>query len=288
MVDTPETVASKRIRYLRLMRKAQQLDDPLLIRLIQQKLALHSRIGSSPATDRGVIIPFPSMQASAKTFDPEPLMFESSDFKLNKGRGEIDKKLISFYCIAVIVLVFMFVFLARCYNPDVFSWPIRVTPYEPTKVATSIDYGLQYAPELNLFAGACVLLLVGHMFWAVYRKFRKDDQFSRNAMESLLHSISLDTGWTEYELFLISAEGWSVTDARIDGDFKRYMAHQALPYYVMDFVRKNHEKIDESLIKKEEIEPTSLRDLAKALLLFPGSILLPVLIPIFFGYNPPW
>ena len=281
MVDTPQAVASKQNRYLRLMRKAQQLDDPLLVRLIQQKLALHSRTGSRPATDKRVIIPFPSMQASAETFDHEPLMFESSDFNLNEGRSKMDKKLISFYCMAILVLVFMFVFLVRFYNPDVFS----ILPYRPMNAVTSIDYGPQYAPELNLFAGVCVLLLVGHMFWAFYRKFKKDNQVDRNAPWSLLHAISLETGWTEYDLFRISADGWSVSGARIDEDFKRYMAHQVLPYYVMDFVRKNYENIDESLIKKEEITPTSLRDLVIALLIFPGSILLPVLIPILFGYS---
>jgi hypothetical protein len=79
----------------------------LLIRLIIQKLAVHSRTGSRPAAGRRVIIPFPSMQASAETFDYEPLKFESSDFNLNKGRGKMDKKLLSFYCMAVIVLVFI-------------------------------------------------------------------------------------------------------------------------------------------------------------------------------------
>ena len=288
MVHTPDRVTTKQSRYLRLMQQAQQLEDPLLVRLILQKLAILNRTGSRTTTDRRDIIPFPGTRASTETFDYEPLMLESSDFKLNNGRDKIDKKLISFYGMAGIILVFMFVFLVRFYNPDVFIWPIRVTPYEPTTVDTSIDHGPQYAPEFNLFTGVCVLLLVGHMFWAVFRKFRKDDQLSRNAMESLLHSISLETGWTEYELFRISAGGWSVSSAIIDEDFKRYMAHQVLPYYVMDFVRKNHEKIDESLIKKEEPEPTSLKDLAIALLLFPGSILLPVLIPTFFGYNPPW
>jgi hypothetical protein len=284
VVDTPETVSSKQNRYLRLMRKAQQLDDPLLVRLIQQKLALHSRAYYRPAIDRRVIIPFPGMQASAQTIDHEPLIFESSDVNLKKGRGKMDKKLLSFYCVAIIVLVFMVVFLVRFYDTDGFTSK-EFSPIKTYNVATGIDYGLQYAPELNLFAGACILLLMGHLFWTFYRKFKKDNQVSRNAMESLLFAISLETGRTEYELFRISAEGWSVSGARIDEDFKRYMAHQVLPYYVMDFVRKNHENIDDSLIKKEEIKPTSLRDLVKALLIFPGSILLPLLICMFFGFN---
>ena len=288
MVHNPDTDASKQSRYIRLMQQAQQLEDPLLVRLILQKVAILNRTGSRTTTDRRDIIPFPGTPASPETFDYEPLRFESSDFKLNNGRGKIDKKLISFYGMAGIILVFMFVFMARLYNPDVFLWPVRITPYEQTKVDTSIDDGPHYAPEFNLFAGVCVVLLVGHMFWTVFREFRKDDQRSRNAMESLLHSISLETGWTEYELFRISAVGWSVSGAIIEADFKRYMAHQVLPYYVIDFVRKNHEKIDESLIKKEASEPASLKDMAIALLLFPGSILLPILVPTFFGYNPPW
>jgi len=61
-----------------------------------------------------------------------------------------------------------------------------------------------------------------------------------------------------------------------------------LPYYVIDFVRKNHQNQDISLIKQKEIKPTSLRDLLVALLIFPGSILLPLLLPIFFHYGKPY
>ena len=284
MVDTPETIASKHSCYLRLMRKAQQLGDQILVRLILQKLNTHGRSGYTSATDKKVIIQFPGMQASAETIDCEPLMLESSEFNLNKGKS----KLLAFYCMAVIVLVFMFVFLVRFYNPDVFLWKQRIVPFQPTSVVTSIDYCQPHATELNLFAGACALLLVGHMFWAFYRRFEKDNQVNRNTMENTLHEISLETGRTEYELFRISAEGWSVSGASIDDDFKRYMVHQVLPYYVSDFVRKNHENMDETLIKQEEIKPTSLRDLVIALLIFPCSILLPLLIPIFFNYRYPY
>lgn len=278
MVDIPETVTSKQHRYLRLMRKAQQLDDPLLVRLIRQKMSMNNGKGYTSATDNGAIIQFPDMHASAEAIDGEPLVLESSEFKLNKDRS----KLLTFYCMAAIVFVFMFVSLVRFYNPDVFSLKQRISPYQPTHVATSIDFGPQYAPELHIFAGACVLLLVGQMFWTTYLKFKKDNQVSRNAMENVLHAISMETGWTEYELFRISARGWSVSGARIDEDFKRYMAHQTLPYYVIDFVRKNHQIKDVTLIKAEEIKPTSFRDVVIALLIFPGSILLPLLLPIFF------
>ena len=108
VVNTRETVESKQSRYLRLMRKAQQLDDQLLVRLILRKLAHLDKTGSRLTTGRRVIIPFPSIRASAEKNDYGPLESESSDFSRSKGRSKIDMKLISFYCIAVIVLVFMF------------------------------------------------------------------------------------------------------------------------------------------------------------------------------------
>ena len=95
-----------------------------------------------------------------------------------------------------------------------------------------------------------------------------------------LYKISLESGQTEYELFVIAAEEWSITEAQINEDFKNYMASNVLPYYVMDFVRKNKDRINESLIKEEEIKPTSWWDLVKALLLFPGCFLIPFFLVI--------
>ena len=284
MIDTHETVASKQSRYRRLMRKAESLDDPILVRLIRQKMTTNGQNGYEAATDKGAIIQFPGLPVSAETIDCNPLMLKSSEFKLNKDRS----KLLTFYCMAAIVFVFMFVSLVRFYNPDVFLGKHKISLYQPANVATSIDYCRPYAPELSVFAGTCALLLVGNMFWVFYRQFKKDNQISRNAMENSLYAISLETGWTEYELFRISARGWSVSGAKIDADFKLYMAHQILPYYVIDFVRKNHDNRDITLIKEKEIKPTSLRDLLVALLIFPGSILLPLLLPIFFHYGKPY
>ena len=76
------------------------------------------------------------------------------------------------------------------------------------------------------------------------------------------------------ELLHKSAENWSVSGAIIDQDFTRYMADQVMPYYAKDFVRKNQAHIDESLISKKEVTPTSWSDWAIALLVFPGSVLL--------------
>ena len=99
-------------------------------------------------------------------------------------------------------------------------------------------------------------------------------------LANALHKIALESGRTEYELFVIAAEEWSITEAQIDEDFKNYMGANVLPYYVMDLVRKNNDRIDESLEKEEEIKPTSGWDLVKALLLFPGCFLIPFFLVI--------
>ncbi len=135
-----------------------------------------------------------------------------------------------------------------------------------------IDYFSVY--DLNLIAGICALLLVGYLFWTIYRKSEKDSRAERMTKENTLYNISLTTGRNEYELFRQSAKDWSVSGGRIDRDFKRYMAHQVMPYYAKDFVRRNQTHIDPSLVKKEAAQPTSRSDWIKALLVFPGSLLL--------------
>jgi hypothetical protein len=265
------------------MQKAQQLDDQSLVKLISKKLILLNKTGAKFTTRKGTLIPFPTIHASAEIFNQEPHMFDHPAFNFNRGRGNMKKNPFAIYCIAAIVLFILSVVLVHFYNPDDTAF-MRMTPIQPAMVVSSIEYNHQYAPELNLIAGACVFLLVGHLFWAIYRKFKKDIQINSNASERLFYEISLETGWTEYELFHISAEGWSVSEDRIDEDFKRYMSDQVLPYYVIEFVRKNYEYIDESLIKNEEFKPTSSWDFVKALLVFPGILFL-LVIPGFFGYT---
>ncbi len=295
MVETPETVASKQNRYLRLMQQAQQLDDPLLVRLIQQKLALYSRTGYRPAADRRVIIPFPSMQASAETCDHEPFMFKSSDFNLKKGRGKMDKKFLRAYlCITLILLLGEIVFGALYYNPDNFVFPDGHNFHRTRSQNPYEEYHLDFfrtehspqnetnAPVLKLIVGIYTFLLIGYLFVIFYQKYKMDSKADSVDSGNALHKIALESGRTEYELFVIAAEEWSITEAKIDEDFKNYMAANILPYYVMDLVRKNNERVNKSLEKEGEIEPTSWWDLVKALLLFPGCFFLLIFLVTFF------
>lgn len=141
------------------------------------------------------------------------------------------------------------------------------------EIVNDADREPRYVSEMNLIAGICALLLVGYLFRTLYRKFKSDSQADQAAMKNSLYPISLATGRTEYNLFRKSAEEWSVSGDRIDQDFKRYMADKVLPYYAKDLVRKNRTHVDESLIKKKEIKPTTWLDWVKALLVFPGSLL---------------
>ena len=145
-------------------------------------------------------------------------------------------------------------------------------------ITNGVEYGLRYAPEKNLIGGICALLLVGYLFWACYRKFQRDSQTEQAVKENTLYNISLETGRNEYDLFIKSAENWSVSRLRLEEDFKRYMADQVMPHYAQDFVRKNQARIDQSLVKKRDVTPVSRSDWAIALLVFPGSFLFMLLI----------
>jgi hypothetical protein len=195
----------------------------------------------------------------------------------------MDKKLITYCCIVALLIIGVTVFVSLYFNLQDYRFRGRLAPLSPTKAAASVDRGPQYATEMNLIAGVCALLLVGYLFWAFYKKVLKSSQADQIARQRSLYTISLATGRTEYDLFCKAAENWSVSASMIDRDFKRYMVNECTPYYVTDFVRRNHEHIDESLIKKVVVKRTSFWDWAKALLIFPGCFFLMIFMALIWG-----
>jgi hypothetical protein len=184
------------------------------------------------------------------------------------------KKLFAYICIVGLLVFSAAVLLGRHFNLQNFFFNGRNASLEPTGgtlARVAQDPGI--ASEIHFIGGICALLLVGYLFWFFYTKLKEVNQADHSASKNSLYSLSLLTGRTEYELFQKSAEDWSVSGDRIDEDFKRYMADQVLPYYTRDFVRKNHQDIDESLIKKVTAEPTTWEDWIKAFLIFPGSFI---------------
>lgn len=138
----------------------------------------------------------------------------------------------------------------------------------------------RHVSGFHLTAGICALLLVGYLFWFMIRKSHRDSRAELRAKNNSLFYISLTTGRSEYDLFQKSAEGWSVSDDRIEQDFKKYMSEQVLPHYAQDFVRKNRGQVDKSLIVKREVTATSWKDWAIALMVCPGSLLLVYLLAV--------
>jgi len=195
----------------------------------------------------------------------------------------MDKKLLAYCCIVAVIIIGVTVFVSLYFNLQDYKFNGRLAPLSLTKVVASAHQGTQHAHEMQLIAGVCALLLVGYLFWTLYRKVQKNSQTDQIEREISLYNISLATGRTEYELFCKSAEDWSVSHNRIDQDFKRYMIDERLPYYVTDFIRKSHEHIDESLIKKDVVEPTSVWDWVKALLVFPGCFFLMIFMALIWG-----
>lgn len=185
----------------------------------------------------------------------------------------MDKRLPVFYYVVAFAMLGMSVFHFFS-SDDRSSNTMGLPRVHTTPIVIYGDYHPGYNPTLNLIGGICALFLVGSLYWICYRKFKKDGRAELDARQNSLYDISQATGRNEYDLFHKSAEKWSVSSDQIEEDFKRYMADQVLPYYAQDFVRKNRAQIDESLVIKKEVKPTSWSDWAIALLVFPGSLLL--------------
>ena len=184
----------------------------------------------------------------------------------------MDKRISIIYTIAALVMLSMTAFLFFG-SEEGLNHSFGLIQMPVAESFKDVDAGLHYSAELNLIAGIYALLLVGYLFWSLFRKSQKDSRAELMAKTDSLYEISIATGRTEYDLFHKSAEQWSLSGDRIDQDFNRYMIDQVMPHYAKDFVRKNQIHLDESLVTKKEVEPASWLDWAKALLVFPGSIL---------------
>jgi hypothetical protein len=185
--------------------------------------------------------------------------------------------------ISLVLMLFMFMAVFQFMGPtDRPNNLNKLSKVHVSQIAPDNATATLKTSGYQLTAGVCALLLVGYLFWSLIRKSHRDSQNEKIARDNSLYDLSLATGRTEYDLFHKSAEGWSVSADRIDQDFKRYMADQVMPHYAQDFVRKNREHVDESLIIPKEAKSTSWTDWAIALSVFPGSILFLYIIVMLF------
>jgi hypothetical protein len=98
---------------------------------------------------------------------------------------------------------------------------------------------------INAIGVVCLVMLVWHLVRAYLRNTQQNSQAGSIEIEDYLEKIKLITGYSVYDTFYKSAEGWQVADDRIEQDFRIYLSSQSVPYYVKDFVRKSQKHIDE-------------------------------------------
>jgi hypothetical protein len=182
----------------------------------------------------------------------------------------MDKKLLAYLCITIVLIVGGIVAMVESYNPDLFLIPGWKLEQQPYKYFSRTEHSPQNEHVKTLIGGIGALLLSGYLFVICYLNLMKNSKAESDSLENLLHKISIESGRTEYELFVIASKEWSIAEARIDDDFRDFIGASILPYYVKDFIRKNHDHIDKSLRKEKEIDTTSLWVLIKAFLIFPG------------------
>ena len=90
-----------------------------------------------------------------------------------------------------------------------------------------------------------IVLLAGALFRLLFQWNKSFFSNKPETMEDYLYKIARITGKSEYDIFLKSAEEWPITKEKIEEDFKAYLMHQSVPYYVRDFIRRNKKHIDE-------------------------------------------
>lgn len=93
-----------------------------------------------------------------------------------------------------------------------------------------IEWNILIYPLMALF----YLQLIRHLSQSnIARKLPLSD-------EEYLATIARMRECSEYDLFFEAARKWRIADKiRIDEDFKDYVRHDAMPYYVKDYARKH-------------------------------------------------
>jgi len=111
------------------------------------------------------------------------------------------------------------------------------TNYEPRN-ETKVSRKFIITQIIIVFGAIYIVLLFGTL---LKKRYALDKPVS---IPAYLFKISRLTGKSEYDIFCKAAEEWPVSGEQIGQDFRRYLAHQHIPYYVNDFVRKNKKHID--------------------------------------------
>ena len=125
----------------------------------------------------------------------------------------------------------------------------RIIKPNSTEVVSSNDYGSGIGTRTNRALGITQIIIV---FVAIYIVLLFGTLLKKRyiphepaSIQTYLFKMSRLTGKSEYDIFYKAAEDWPVSGEQIEQDFRRYLTHQHIPYYVNNLVRKNRKHIDE-------------------------------------------
>jgi len=170
----------------------------------------------------------------------------------------MDKKAVIFFSVFALIiiggsLVLSLWFLPQ-YVPTDSRYDMRVgnsgiDKLQATKTVSTNVYGPRNGTNASrrfkitqiiiVFGAIYIVLLFGTL---LKKRYTPDKPVS---MQAYLYKMSRLSGKSEYDIFFKSAEDWPVSGEQIEQDFSTYLAHQHIPYYVNDFIRKNKKHIDE-------------------------------------------
>ncbi len=170
----------------------------------------------------------------------------------------MDKKVVIFFSFFSLIIIGGSLILSLWFLP---KYVVTDSPYDirvgnaginksqATEVVSSNDYGPRNETRASRTFGITQIIIV---FGAIYivllfgtllKKRYIPDKPPSN--QTYLFKMSRLTGKSEYDIFFKAAEDWPVSGEQIEQDFNRYLAHQHIPYYVNDFIRKNKKHTDE-------------------------------------------
>jgi len=91
------------------------------------------------------------------------------------------------------------------------------------------------------------LVLVGYLEKRFCRRRPLTDEECLSRMAKMRES-------SEYLLFHQCGGEWSLSRPQVERDFRAYLMHGTMPYYVRDFVRKNRKAAEESVRSSPSVQ----------------------------------
>ena len=92
-----------------------------------------------------------------------------------------------------------------------------------------------------------VFIILGIVYAALKIYFEKRfAPLDATGEQRRLADLAFACGHSEYDLFVISGEGWNTALTKIDQDFKKYLKTGYMPAYVRDFLRRHPDNNDQT------------------------------------------